>query len=68
VSYSWVDPHFASLYARREDQRLTERMLAHGRACEERIPELGELAGEITWRRSGWLESKLHGTPNLRLT
>ena len=68
MSYSWVDPHFTMRYARREDQRLTELMLARARACEERVPELGEIAGEVTWRHSGWLESKLHGTPNLRLT
>jgi len=64
VSYSWVDPHFATLYARREEQRFAERLLADALARDERLPELGEIA----WRRSGWLESKLHGTPNLRLT
>ena len=26
VSYSWVDPHFAALYARREEERLVERL------------------------------------------
>jgi hypothetical protein len=26
VSYSWFDPHFAVLYARREEERLTERL------------------------------------------
>jgi hypothetical protein len=26
VSYSWVDPHFAALYARREEERLAERL------------------------------------------
>jgi len=37
VSYSWVDPHFAALYARREEERLAERLLARLRdraACE----------------------------------
>ena len=26
MSYSWVDPHFAALYARREEERLAERL------------------------------------------
>jgi hypothetical protein len=64
VSYSWVDPHFASLYARREDQRLAERLLIEARDRSLRLPELGE----TTWRNSGWLESSLHGNPQLRLT
>jgi hypothetical protein len=67
VSYSWVDPHFSALYARREEQRLTDRLLAEARARDERMPELGEL-GEIVWRRSGWLEGKLPLEPNLRLS
>ena len=28
VSYSWVDPHFAALYARREEERLAERLVS----------------------------------------
>ena len=64
MSYSWVDPHFASLYARRDDQRFADRLLADALDREARLPELGK----ITWRTTGWLESKLHGTPNLRLT
>ncbi len=26
MSFSWVDPHFAALYARREEERLAERL------------------------------------------
>jgi hypothetical protein len=26
VSFSWIDPHFAALYARREEERLAERL------------------------------------------
>ena len=63
MSYSWVDPHFAALYLRREEQRLTEKLLAEARARAQRVPELGEIA----WRSSGWLESDLPGNPNLRV-
>ena len=26
MSFSWVDPHFAVLYARREEERLEEKL------------------------------------------
>lgn len=64
MSYSWVDPHFASLYARREEQRLADRLLADAVERAERLPELGEIA----WRNAGWLERPQGGTPSLRLT
>ncbi len=63
MSYSWVDPHFAALFERREEQRFTEKLLAEARARTERHPELAA----IEWRRSGWLESELPGNPNIRL-
>ena len=31
MSYSWVDPHFAALYARREEERLAERLVTRMR-------------------------------------
>ena len=37
MSFSWVDPHFAALYARREEERLAERLATRMRelaACE----------------------------------
>jgi len=37
VSYSWVDPHFAVLYARRVEERLAERLASRApghAACE----------------------------------
>lgn len=37
MSFSWVDPHFAALYARREEERLAERLVTRMRelaACE----------------------------------
>ena len=44
VSFSWVDPHFAVLYARREEERLEERLAASLReraaSCEPRVAAL----------------------------
>ena len=40
MSYSWVDPHFAALYARREEERLAERLascLRERAACEPSV-------------------------------
>jgi hypothetical protein len=59
VSYSWVDPHFAALYARREEERLVERLASRLRtrvACE---PSLDVIA----WRGPAWVEQdvQLHG-------
>lgn len=37
MSCSWTDPHFAALYARREEERLAERLVTRMRerdACE----------------------------------
>ncbi len=63
MSYSWVDPHFALLYERREDQRLAEKLLAAARVRADRLPDLGA----TEWRRSGWLESDAAGNPGIRL-
>jgi hypothetical protein len=35
VSYSWFDPHFHGLYARRQEERLAEKLAARLR---ERTP------------------------------
>ena len=53
MSYSWVDPHFAALYARREEERLAERLVTRVR---ER--PAGEPSLHSTGRRdNGWMES-----------
>ena len=36
MSYSWVDPHFATLYARREEERASEQLAAKLRERAER--------------------------------
>lgn len=46
MSFSWVDPHFAALYARREEERLAERLAAVLRARADSAPPL-----EGAWRR-----------------
>ncbi len=40
MSYSWVDPHFAALYARREEERLAERLVSRMRERTAREPFL----------------------------
>lgn len=53
MSFSWVDPHFAVLYARREEERLAERLATRARtpaACE---PD----PDAIAWREPGWMEN-----------
>jgi hypothetical protein len=63
VSYSWVDPHFAALYARREEERLAERLATRLRervACEPSLET-------TNWRRPGWMEQDLPLPTHLRL-
>ena len=53
VSYSWVDPHFAALYARREEERLAERLVTRMRERSVR-----ELFLQTTGRcHAGWMEN-----------
>jgi len=63
VSYSWVDPHFAALYARREEERLAERLASSLReraACEPTLRT-------ITRREPTWAEHELELRGRLRL-
>ena len=63
MSYSWVDPHFAALYARREEERLAERLVSRLRelaACE---PD----PDATCWRGLGWLEHDVALRGHLRL-
>jgi len=53
VSYSWVDPHFAALYARREEERLAERLVTRLRERSAREPSLQT----SHWRDAGWVEN-----------
>ena len=63
MSYSWVDPHFAALYARREEERLVERLastLRERAACE---PYLSPVAPS----EPSWVEQEIILRGNLRL-
>jgi hypothetical protein len=63
VSYSWVDPHFTVLYARREEERLAERLMTRLRdrpACEPSF-------GSTCWREPGWMEQDVMVRCYLRL-
>jgi hypothetical protein len=64
VSYSWVDPHFAALYARREEERLVERLATRLRARAACEPTLDVDA----WRGPAWVEQDimLHGRLRLQ--
>ena len=53
MSYSWVDPHFAALYARREEERLAERLVT--RLRERSLRE--SLLHTTDRRQAGWLEN-----------
>jgi hypothetical protein len=59
VSCSWVDPHFAALYARREEERLAERLVTRMR--ERAIHE--PLLYPSDRREPGWVEpdAPIHG-------
>ena len=51
MSFSWVDPHFAALYARREEERLAERLVTRMRERADR-----ELFPQTTgWCHASWL-------------
>ncbi len=53
MSYSWVDPHFAALYARREEERLAERLVTRLRERSAREP-----FPQTTSRcQAGWMEN-----------
>ena len=62
MSFSWVDPHFAALYATREDARLTERLAAELRERAEREPYIPPVAHRpLTWMQQ---ESEIRGRIN----
>lgn len=50
MSYSWVDPHTVSLFARREEARMTARLAAY---LQERAPDDGSLPG-VVWGHAAW--------------
>jgi hypothetical protein len=63
VSYSWVDPHFAALYARREDERLAERLVLRSRERVDYEPP----QNSVRSREAGWMEQEAATRGHLRL-
>ena len=63
MSFSWVDPHFAALYARREEERLVERLASRVRARAACEPNLDT----VVWRGPGWVEQDIELHCRLRL-
>jgi hypothetical protein len=53
VSCSWVDPHFAALYARREEERLAERLVTRMRE----LAAPGLSLDTVHRRDAGWMEN-----------
>ena len=53
MSSSWVDPHFAALSARREEERLAAALVTRLRERTDREPS----TQTISWREAGWMEN-----------
>lgn len=49
MSCSWVDPHFAALYARREEERLAERLVTRMRERAALEPTPDCIHGREPW-------------------
>ena len=55
MSFSWVDPHFATLFAQREEVRSAERLARRLRALEDRP----EYLAPVPCRAPSWLEQEM---------
>lgn len=64
MSYSWVDPHFVALYARREEERLAERLASRSR---DRAVYEPNLPDGVPWRGPRWMEQDVEIRGRLRL-
>jgi hypothetical protein len=63
VSFSWVDPHFAALYARREDERLAAQLVMRSRERADYEPP----PNSVNCREAGWMEQEAATRGHLRL-
>ena len=66
MCFSWVDPNFALLYARREEQRVAENLLHAARERERRL-ERETVPGTIVFTDSASLDPVFALYPNLRV-
>ena len=64
MSFSWVDARLVTLHEGQQEQRYTAWPSPDERAGEDGLREPRHDA----WRRSGWVETALHGSRTLRLT
>ena len=64
MSFSWVDARLVTLHEGQQEQRYTAWLSADARVGEDGLREPRDDA----WRRSGWVETALHGSRTLRLT
>ena len=64
MSFSWVDARLVTLQEAQQEQRFTAWLSADARIREDGLPEPRDDA----WRRSGWVETALHGSRTLRLS
>lgn len=66
MSYSWVDHHTVSLFARREEERMTARLAARLQEC---APD-GESLPGVVWGHAAWSaafeDERLLGAVELR--
>ena len=66
MSYSWADPHTGSLFAGREEERMTARLAAR---LQERAPD-GEPLPGVVWGHAAWSaafeDERLLGAVELR--
>ena len=66
MSFSWVDPNFAGLYARREEQRAAERLLRAAQERERRL-EQESVPGVVVRSEPIRLDPAYAFTPRLRV-
>lgn len=55
MSFSWVDPHFAALFAQREEERVAERLTRRLRKQAEFI----DYFEPIPCRQPSWIEQEM---------
>lgn len=63
MSFSWVDPHFATLFAQREEDKLADRLTRRLREREGYTEHLGH----APCRELSWIEQDMELRGRIRL-
>lgn len=63
MSFSWVDPHFAALFAQREEERLADRLSRRLREC----VDVGDYLPPAPHRELTWIEQDMELRGLIRL-